>query len=111
MFKFMNDLDRIENSSSFYLVNSNLRGQRFNPDEIVTGKTVNIYIVKQCWAAAKPGRSERGQNKAATLAGRPAAGQIVDGRPNVRPILKRAATLAGRPAAKSLDRGVGRPNN
>ncbi|RNA19682.1 ras-responsive element-binding 1-like [Brachionus plicatilis] len=39
----------------------------------------------ECWAAAKPGRSERGQNK--------------------------AATLAARPAAKNLDREVGRPKH
>ncbi|RNA05330.1 hypothetical protein BpHYR1_031817 [Brachionus plicatilis] len=41
---------------------------------------INYY----CWAAAKPGRSERGK--------------------------KKAATLAARPAAKNLDRRVGRPN-
>ncbi|RNA19542.1 hypothetical protein BpHYR1_012390 [Brachionus plicatilis] len=35
------------------------------------------------------------------------AGQNIDGRPNVRPILKRTATLA----AKNLDRRVGRPNH
>ncbi|RNA04568.1 hypothetical protein BpHYR1_010319 [Brachionus plicatilis] len=42
-------------------------------------------VERLCWAAAKPGRSERGQNK--------------------------AATLAARPAAKNLDSGVSRPNH
>ncbi|RNA45192.1 hypothetical protein BpHYR1_003460 [Brachionus plicatilis] len=41
-------------------------------------------ISQPCWAAAKPGRSERGQ--------------------------KKAATLTTRPAVKNLDREVGRPN-
>ncbi|RMZ95267.1 hypothetical protein BpHYR1_003618, partial [Brachionus plicatilis] len=68
-------------------------------------KKFQIFLFNMdCWAAAKPGRSECGQNKAATLAAyrwpkiRTAklAGQNIDGRPNVRPNLKRTATLAVR---------------
>ncbi|RNA41800.1 hypothetical protein BpHYR1_025162, partial [Brachionus plicatilis] len=36
-------------------------------------RTILNNITRHCWAAAKPGRSERGQKKAATLAARPAA--------------------------------------
>ncbi|RNA44998.1 hypothetical protein BpHYR1_042310 [Brachionus plicatilis] len=57
-----------------------------------------IYL---CWAAAKPGRSERDQNfwrpgRRPKIWTAELAGQNIDGRPNVRPNLKRTAILAVR---------------